>query len=338
MTIPASGFPAQPRQDLMSRLIGQLRDRSDTARQEMVTGLRADPAASLHGRVSELLGVERSLAEVAQYREIIGLASSRAEAIQGSLDLLRNLAVDLGNSGQTALESNIAAAGEAVSTSARQALGAAISALNVGFGGRRLFAGDSAGNPAVAPVDAVMAAAATILEAGPTAGAAYANLTVGFTAAGGVFDTSLYTGGSGDAPSSEIAPDERLAFARRADEAPVRALLRDLATLAAAFDPDNTIAGANRRGLAEQAIAGLRGNVGALTGMASQVGAAQERMATASARNQATEATLSLAYASLAGRDQFEAAAELTQLETQLETTYLATARLGSLSLVNFLR
>jgi len=338
MTLLAIGFPAQPRHDLMSRLISQIRGRADTARQEAVTGLLADPAAARGGKVSELLGLEQSLAEIAQYREIIGLAESRANVIQGTLDVLRNLAVDLPVRGQAALDSNLGAVGETVSTSARQALAAAISALNVSFGGRRLFAGDAGNAQAVAALEVFMAASVPILEAGPTAGAAYANLSVAFSAAGGLFETTFYTGGSGDAPATEVARGERLDFAPRADEAPVRALLRDLATLAAAFDPDNAIPEGDRRGLAELAIAGLRNNVAALTGMAGRVGAAEERMATVMTRHQASEAALNLAYIKLAGRDQFEAAAELTQLEAQLQITYLATARLANLSLVNFLR
>jgi flagellar hook-associated protein 3 FlgL len=338
MTLPAIGFPAQPRHDLMSRLISQIRGRSDTARQEVVTGLLADPAAALGGKVSEMLGLEQSLAEIAQYREIVGLAESRASAIQGTLDVLRNLTVDLHVSGQTALESNLGAARETISASARQALGAAISALNVSFGGRRLFAGDAGNTQAVAAAEVFMSASVTILEAGPTAGAAYANLSIEFSGAGGLFETTFYTGGSGDAPATEVARGERLGFAPKADEAPVRALLRDLATLAAAFDPDNAIAEGERRGLAERAIAGLRDNVGALVGMASRVGAAEERMAAVTARHQASQAALNLAYLKLAGRDPFEAAVELTQLETQLQTTFLATARIAGLSLANFMR
>jgi len=338
MTVSPIGFPAQPRHDLMSRLISQIRDRSDTARQEVVTGLLADPAAALGGRVSEMLGLEQSLAEIGQYREIIGLAESRASVIQSTLDVLRNLTVDLHVSGQTALDSGTGAGREAISTSARQALGAAISALNVSFGGRRLFAGDAGNTQPMAALEVFMSASVPILEAGPTAGAAYANLSVEFNTAGGLFETTFYTGGSGDAPATEVARGERLDFAPRADEAPVRALLLDLATLAAAFDPDNAIPESERRGLAELAIAGLRNNVAALAGMAGRVGVAEERMATVQARHQAAQTVLNLAYLKLAGRDQFEAAAELTQLETQLQTAFLATVRLANLSLVNFLR
>jgi len=337
MALTPIGFPAQPRQNLMGRLIADLRGRSDTARQEAVTGLLADPAAALNGKVSEMLGIRQSLDEIAQYREIIGLSQTRATAIQGTLDSLRSLAVDLHGRGQTALDSSLEAAGEAVSAEARQALGAAISALNVSFGGRPLFAGDAGGGGAVVSLEAMMSASVTVLEAGPT-GAAYANLTVEFTATGGLFDTSFYTGGTGDAPATEVAKGERLAFAPRADAEPVRELLRDLTALAAAYDRTNAIPEEERDALASHAVAGLRDNVEALAGMAARVGVAEERMGTVKARHDAAEAALTLAYDKLAGRDQYEAVAELTQLEAQLETTYMATARLASLSLANFLR
>ena len=338
MTVSAIGFPAQPRNDLMSRLIGQLRQRADIVREETVTGLLADPAKALGGKVSELLDLERSLAEITQYRGIIGQAESRASVIQGSLDLMRDLAVDLHTSGQIALDTGASPAGEAISASAHQALGAVLSALNVSYNGRHLFSGDAGDTLAVATVDVFMSASVTVLEAGPTAGAAYANLSVEFTIATGLFETSFYTGGSGDAPASEVARGERLGFALRADEEPIRTLLRDLATLAAAYDPDNAIPEADRRGLAENAIAGLRNNVAALAGLSARVGVAEERMGQVTASHQASEVTLTLAYTKLAGRDQFEAASELTQLEAQLEITYLATARLAALSFSNFMR
>ena len=338
MTLTPIGFPAQPRYDLMSRLISQLRSRADTARLEAVTGLMADPAAARGGKISELLGLEQSLAEIAQYRDIIGLAESRATVIQGTLDALRNIAVELHVSGQTVLEVTSAAGRRAVSISARQALGTALSALNVSFAGRHLFSGDAGTTQAVASLDLFLSESAAILEAGPTAGAAYTNLSVAFSAGGGLFETMLYTGGSGDAPATEVARGERLDFAPKADEAPVRALLRDLAVLAAAFDPANAIPEDQRRELAEAAVSGLRNNVDGLVGMAARVGVAEARMATITARHQAGQTALNLAYLKLAGRDQFEAAVVLNQIEAQLQTTYLATARLANLSLLNFLR
>lgn len=336
MTLPVSGFSAQPRMDLMSRLIRQLTERSDTAREETVTGLLVDPAAALDGQVGELYGIERTLATIDQYGEILDLAEARAGTIQTSLDELRSLAVDLSTNGLTALSANGDIATETLSTSAQQALTAAISALNVSFGGRGLFSGD-AGGAALASAEDILAASAPVLEAASSGGAAYADLTVEFTGTGGLYDTGFYLGGSADAPASEIAAGERLAFARRADETPIRALLRDITALAAAFDPSNAIDEDARRSLAQNAIDGLLNDVDDIAGMSAEVGTAEERMATVRAHHGATETALTSVYTKLAGRDQYEAAAELTQLEAQLETTYLTTARLANLSLANFL-
>jgi flagellar hook-associated protein 3 FlgL len=337
MTLPLSGFPAQSRNDLMSRLVKNLRGNADVAREEAVTGRLADPAGAHHGHVAELLGIESSLATISQYGEILDLAATRAGAIQASLGALRDLAVDLHSSSLTALQGNNGIATETTSTAARQALTAAISALNISFGGRGLFAGDG-GGLALAPAEAVFTASMAVVQAGPTGGAAYANLTVEFTLAGGFFDTGLYTGGFGDAPATEAAEGEQIAFAPRADEAPVRALLRDIAALAAAFDPANTLPAEERRSLATNAVSGLLNGVDDLAAMSARVGVAEERMSTLRARHEAANTALTRVFNKLAGRDQYEAAAELTQLEAQLQTSYITTARLANLSLASFLR
>lgn len=338
MALPPTGFPPQPRQHLMTRLVAELRARADTAREEVVTGRLADPARAAGGRLAEILALEQAVGETAQYREIIDLAAARAATIQGSLGALRELAVDLAASGQTALESHLDVAHPPVSVAARQALEAAVSALNVRFGGRALFAGDAGDGNAVAAAADIMAAALPLIEAASTAGQAYADLDAEFTTAGGLYDTTVYIGGGGNAPASEVAPGERLAHAARADEPAVRALMRDLVALAAAFDPANAIPEAERRGLSERAIAGLRGNVEGLAAISARIGSAEERLAALGARHQATAATLTVAHRQLAGRDQFDAASELAGIEAQLETAYLTTARMARLSLADFLR
>ncbi len=338
MSTPPIGFPAQPERARLARLVADLRARAERSREEAVTGLRSDPARALRGRVNELLGVDRALGETTQYLGILDLAEARAGVMQTSLGALRGFAVDLARSGQTALDSGPRLTGETVSMEARQALEAAVSALNVSYGGRSLFAGNAGDRPAVAGVADMLSALRPVVEAAATGGQAYADLTVAFTAPGGLFDTDFYLGGTGDAPAAEIAPGERLAYAPRADAAPVRRLLRDLAALALAYDPEVAIDDGARDALARNAVAGLRGNVEGLTAMSARLGSAQARMAAVRTRHRATESTLQQSHLSLAGRDQFEAASEVTSLEAQLQTSYLATARLARLSLANFLR
>jgi len=337
MTLSPIGFPAQPRSDLISRIVRGLRGSADIAREEAVTGRLADLAGAHGGQISELLGLEHSLATISEYREILDLAGARAGAIQTSLGSLRDLAVELHSSGLTALQGAGGLSTETLSITAQHALTAAVSTLNVSFGGRGLFAGDG-GGLALAPTEAMMTATIAAVQAGPTGSAAYANLTVEFTLAGGSFDTGLYTGGTGDAPASEIAEGERIAFAPKADAAPIRALLRDIAALAAAFDPANTLPPEERHSLAENAVSGLLNGIDDLAAMSARIGTAQERMSSLRARHEAAGTALTQVFNKLTGRDQYEAAAELTQLEAQLQTSYIATARLASLSLASFLR
>lgn len=338
MTAAPVGFPAQPRQASLARLAAELRRRADTTRQEAVTGLRADPAQALGGRTGELFEVERALGETRQYLSIIDLAQTRAAVMQTSLEILRQLSIEFAANGQTALDSGPPLVGETLSADAQAALSSALSALNVSLGGRSLFAGNAGDRPALVSAEEMLGALRPLVEAAPTGGQAHADLTLAFTAPGDLFETTFYLGGNGDAPAAQIAPGERLAYAQRADAEPVRLLLRDLAALALAFDQSTSIPDENRRRLAEAAVAGLRSNVEGLTAMAARLGAAQARMETAASRHRAAETMLNEAYLGLAGRDQYEAASELTALEAQLETSYVATARLTNLSLANFLR
>ncbi|MEM0924182.1 MAG: flagellar biosynthesis protein FlgL, partial [Pseudomonadota bacterium] len=64
----------------------------------------------------------------------------------------------------------------------------------------------------------------------------------------------------------------------------------------------------------------------------------EQRIEVARVRNLSEEEFLSRARLSIIGRDQFEAAAEFTALEAQLESIFQITARLSGLTLNNFLR
>jgi len=69
-----------------------------------------------------------------------------------------------------------------------------------------------------------------------------------------------------------------------------------------------------------------------------QLGILSETLAKSQERQAFEKISLSTAYQNLVGRDQFEAAAELKQLEVALESSYVITSRLSGLSLVNYLR
>lgn len=336
--MPDFGFPASPRSYNLQRIISETQRNIQSTQIEAVTGRRADPARDLDGRVAELLGIEKSIDDLQDYAEIIALAEGRAGTTQTSLKLISDTIVEVAADAVVTMQSGLPQAIGTQGEIAEESLASIISALNVSFGGRTLFAGDQPDGAAVASVEDFVNEAATIMAAQPSAQAGHLAVLAEFNAAGGTFETTLYEGGTGDAPSTEVAPGERIDYGVRADDRTIRAILGNLAAMAAVSDPANGYTIEEQRDVIEAAAAELRSNNADLEEITSRLGVSEERIATAKARNIAQEAALTLSYNELAARDQFDAASELGALQGELEGLFLTTSRLSGLTLPNFLR
>lgn len=333
------GFPAQKTQALLSDLLRTLKDRADVARVEAVTGRIADVPDALNGQVSAVMEIEKHAADLEAYGRSIALAETRSDLAQLSMQTLREAADDVIGQATVALQNQALNGLEASSETARSALSTVIAALNVEVGGRGVFAGDGGSGTIITDTDTFLAEIETIVAAAPDTGTAIAGIEALFDSPGGGFETVIYGGGTGDAPPIELAPGERIAYQARADEGPFRDLLRSIGTIAIAFSPDAVVPdGVDRRLMMEAALSDLRNTIDPLNRVSARVGAAEAQIARVKADNRATEATLTQRYNDLAGRDQLQAAADLSAVESQLETLFLTTARFANLSLANFLR
>ena len=334
--MPEYGFPSQPRQFQMSRIIQDLRARSDDARVSTVTGFHADPTRALGGRVDEMLQLEQQIDKLSAYGETIALTEGRAATTQASLQQLITLSTEVTGEAEIVL-SGTSAQRETFSQNTAGHVSTIVSALNVTFAGRVLMSGDAGDQAALADADTILTNITPVLEgaAGPLT--AYNDLRNAFFDTGGLFETTLYTGGTGTAPEAEVAPGETVAYAVRADDPALRETVFNMTVLAVANDRTNGIADDQRAALTRLATDALRTNHEALTAVSARLGNAEARFATAKARNIASEAALSISLAEFKVRDPFDATVELTTLEEQLEATFLATARLSNLSLTNFL-
>jgi flagellar hook-associated protein 3 FlgL len=158
--------------------------------------------------------------------------------------------------------------------------------------------------------------------------------------AGTTFAENIWRGGDGEAPPVELADGDRLAYAVRGDATPLVDLMRQLAVIASVEGaPGTTFPDQAARLDAWQAAAtNLLGAVDAITAMRGDLGADERRIDEAGAAQEAEKATLTAARARLIGRDEYETATLVRQLETQLETVYAMTARTFQLSLLNYLR
>ena len=333
--MPDFGFPAQPRQASMSSIIADLRKRADDERVATVTGRFADVTSKLDGRVNELMQIEKSISDLQDYAEAIALSETRSTTMQQSLDRIMATSQDLADTTSilqnNATDQNL----ESLSIQARAELPSVIAALNIDVAGRSLFGGDDSTNLALADSDTVFSGSVPFLEGAASANAAYSALESEFMNAGGFFDTSIYRGGAGNAPVTEVAPGERVDYGVRADNDAVRRVLLNVVVLAAAFDNSNTIAGDQRRELITRAGEELRSSMSQLATVQSRLGAAEARIATIKSRNIATEASLSISFNELAGADTFSAALNLSELENQLEVAFATTSRLANLTLAN---
>ena len=163
---------------------------------------------------------------------------------------------------------------------------------------------------------------------------ANAQLEVYFNDPTGGFAQNIYLGGDSISSPVEISPGVRLDVSVSAADQPIKDLLRGLSVIAvrdaATFaDTDAlTESGAN---------AALAADVG-ITNIQARIGIAEARIDAAASRYEAEETVLTALFNEQTERDQFEAASELQLLESQLEASYLLTARLARLTIADYLR
>lgn len=335
--MPEFGFPAQPRYASMSRIIADLRSRSDDTRVEAVTGRFRDVTSERGGNVNEIMQLEKSIADLNSYAESISLSESRATIMQTNLGVATDIAQNFADTSILVLQNETEVAAEVFSAHARDDLNALVSNFNANFAGRALFAGDDAGSVSLADANTIFTASVAILEAAPTAAAGYANLENEFFGAGGLFESTFYLGGDGRPPLTEIAPGQRIDYGVKADEGAIRNALFNTVVLAASYDRTNAVPNDQRRAMLDLGSNGIRGTVAELIDVRSRLGTAEARIADVKARNIAAEAAFGIRFNELAGADSFEAALSLTELDTQLQTAYQSTARLSNLSLANYI-
>lgn len=154
----------------------------------------------------------------------------------------------------------------------------------------------------------------------------------------GGFAQDIYRGGDGDAPPSFLADGSRIEFSIKADDLALRDTLRGLAVMATAQSTGFDITGSEFSAVFTGGTSVLGKGTGAVIKLEGNLGIYAGLLENANTQQSAERLVLGQALNAVIGRDQYEAAAELKQLEIQLEASYLITARLANLSLTNFIR
>ena len=318
----------------LAQNVSDLKTRVDNTRTEAVTGRYQDLTTQLKGDVGGAQLLRKAIDDVKLFQDNLALAASRAQITQSTMGNIGSESSRIATELLSAVGRGAEATIDVLADDAKAALTVSFASLNAVYSGRALFAGDETNAPPLASVDQLIADVEAIMAGATDAADAEAQLDFYFNDPTGGFATTIYQGGAGRAPGVEIAPGTRVDASAKADDPAIKDILRGLVTIAtsgsATFaDVTTTItSGANQIFDAEAKLVDQRANIGIN----------EARIAAAAARYEAEESVLSTLYNEKTLRDPYEAASELQLLESQLEASYLLTARMARLSIADFIR
>ncbi|MFN3312037.1 MAG: flagellin [Hyphomonas sp.] len=313
---------------LFSKNIADLRARGQIVAQEAVTGQYADLTKQLGGGVGKAMLAQKAVDDISAHRAQLDLRAGRLAVTQISLGKIHEGVEGLDVRMISALGMGDVTGRNLAARDAGIALQDTFAALNVRHVDRYLFSGEATATPPFGDPAGLLADIRAIASSAPDAAAFEAAIDAYFHAEDGPWQTAIYRG-TANAPDGESVT---------ATDPAITELISGLAILALSGSDEDLPLLRQSPALVESAAARLSSGRTALTALRSEVGVHEDRIARSREALDTEEVVLKTVFGSLAGRDQYEAASELKQIEASLEASYLLTARLANLSLLNFLR
>jgi len=285
-----------------------------------------------------VFSIDKKLGNIEVFQKTIALAEARSSTAQNSLDVLENALTTIGVDVLAAIERDDMQTAKTYANQSRATLSSVVGTLNTDVGGQSIFAGAGFDTPALAPGDVIMTDIAAIVASAPDSTTALNDIRTYFDDPAGGFATSIYLGSTVDAPELSISEGLDVNPLIRADSQPLRDTLRILAVSAViaegGFSGDVAAQKAMLTDVANDSVE-VRDEVIYLR---QDIGHAQSIIAETSDGNTTEKSMLQITRNNLLQADPYETATKLTELQTQLESLYLLTARLSGLSLANYLR
>lgn len=324
MALSSIGDLAQ--QFVMRRNSAVLKERMNALTNELSTGQKSDLAAALGGDRMRLASADRDLRLIGSHKAAANGLSQMLSIMQTTLDQVDTLRSDLGNQLTAAISDSDVESGI---VAAEDTFRAVVSALNVRVNDTSLFAGTTTDTNAL-PDAGDMLTALRGAVAGLTTVADVSNAVSGWMSANG------YAGDTGDLMTRGIGDGTTVTIAARADDQSLQAILTSAAMAAVAGDAD--LDADAQHELVRTAGETLLGQGSALAALQGRLGQSEAQIETGLSHLSARETALGVIRNDLVAIDDYDVATQLQALQTQIETHYTLTARLGSLSLSEYLR
>ncbi|RKQ72164.1 flagellar hook-associated protein 3 FlgL [Litorimonas taeanensis] len=322
----------------LGRTTAQIRDQIQTASQEAVSGLQSDLTKATNGDVGRAHLLQKAQSDIIQAQEVNSLSTARLDSMTRSITNSREALSNIDTRAVIALNSNASEGIAPIADEAEDKLRLIMGQFNVSLGERNLFSGDKTDTPTFASADVLLDDLRAIIGTATNADDAISAVNDYFDTAGGDFETRIYQGGDNFAPALPLGNGQTIQLGITGQHEAIKETLKGLAIMAVSQDSLATTDTDETNKLFQMG-AQITGNGGsALISLESEIGVTSETLKSVSEKYESEKNALSIAFQNLFGRDQYEAAAELQQLQVQLEASYTITARLSSLSLTNFLR
>ena len=307
--------------------IAGLRSQIEDRAEESTTGIQADLVAHLRGRVDQALVGEQAIRDNADDQTRLGLREIRLALVDSTLTSVRDLTEGLQLNMLSAIGTGERETQDLVATEAATTLDDVLSRLGARNGERFLFSGDATATRPFADssvlLDDIRAISAAAVDADDFA----AQVDTYFDDPAGGFQTNFYQGAqSASDPDGVVANDSGF-----------RDVLQGLAILALSHSGGGVpYAQAEAPAMTEALDRLARGRT-TMVDIQASVGMRRTSIADEQSLLEREETLLTQAFTDLAGKDQYEAATQLRELEANLEASYLLTSRLSNLSILNFL-
>lgn len=313
---------------LLQPTVSDLRERMSSVSEEAVTGRRSDLTLHLDGKIGKAMLGQRALDDLQQQRNFLNLRDTRLDAMQAQLALVQEVSSGIGVELTSALGAGDDRAVDYAARDAESAISQIFAALNTQVGERFLFSGDATATKPLGSPDQLLDDVRQIaLNATDDADFAAA-IDFYFNDPTGGWQQDIYQG------SSQVSDSDAIS----AIDPAITELVSGLAVASLGkLDAGIPIFDASNTSLSSAGIRLLSGQT-TLIERRGDLGLIQEHIGNQRSSLDVEESILTTAFNDMAARDQYEAASELSQIETNLEAAYLLTSRIANLSLLNYLR
>ncbi|MEL7539268.1 MAG: flagellin [Pseudomonadota bacterium] len=307
--------------------ISSLRAQIEARAEEATTGFHSDLVQHLNGRIDQALLGDQALKDNAEDQARLGLRGIRLSLAETTLNSVRGLSEGLQIGMLNAIGTAETETQDLYATEARTALDDILSRLGARHGERFLFSGNATATNPFADADVLLDDIRAI-AAGAVDEADFATqVEFYFDDPTGGFQTNFYQGAQ-----SASDPDSVLANQQAFSD-----LFQGLAIMSLSHSSEGVPFARGETPAMDQALSRLERGRTALVDIEAGIGFKQASIDDELTLLVREQTLLNQAFIDLAGKDQFEAAAQLRELETNLEASYLLTSRLSNLSILNFL-